>query len=67
MTERRITCEVSTKCAYRPYVTVWANGATAESMKPFNPITVTCRRHIGMIIDHALRRTSDVRVKGVSQ
>lgn len=61
----RLQCAVSERCPLTPYVTVWANGVSAEAMAPFRPKTPVCRRHVGMLIEHAISRSSDVRIERI--
>lgn len=63
----RHACEVSERCTLTAYVTVWANGASAEAMQPFRTVTRTCRRHVSMLIEHATSKSIDVRIRRVDQ
>lgn len=59
----QVNCEMTTRCRYRAYVVVHANGVSRDVYRP----TVACRTHVGMAIDIALSHTKDVRIRGVKQ
>lgn len=65
MTRRGRSCEVTSNCPYTPYVVVAVTVRSQADMAPFGPVTATCRRHVSVIIEHAVKFKGYVRVRGI--
>lgn len=65
MLDPQTVCEVTTKCPLRAYARVVVAIPTTGAMAPYGADTPSCRRHVAMVIEHALTRKLPVRIKGV--